>query len=86
LRARLSTSPDAAALLSALQPDSRRALSTAIEVAEGLGAALYLVGGGVRDLLLGGSTRDLDLAVEGSAADLAAEACRGATAPSERRW
>lgn len=73
MRARLSTSPDAAALLSALQPDSRRALSTAIEVAEGLGAALYLVGGGVRDLLLGGSTRDLDLAVEGSAADLAAE-------------
>ncbi|HVQ77671.1 MAG TPA: hypothetical protein VMT79_19285 [Candidatus Binatia bacterium] len=47
-------------------------LRTAGKTAESLGSAVYLVGGGVRDLLLGRASPDLDLAVEGDGIAFAA--------------
>jgi tRNA nucleotidyltransferase (CCA-adding enzyme) len=48
------------------------ALTSLIELADERGAAIYLVGGPVRDLLLDLPPGDLDVAVEGDAIDLAA--------------
>lgn len=51
----------------ALPPAMNELLLSARDAAQVEGAALYLVGGFVRDLLLGQSTMDLDLVVEGNA-------------------
>lgn len=48
-----------------LHPRQLAALRNASEASAGLGIALYLVGGTVRDLLLNRSPLDLDLSVEG---------------------
>jgi tRNA nucleotidyltransferase (CCA-adding enzyme) len=54
-----------------LEPPQRQALDLLKRLASDSGAALYLVGGAVRDLLLGRGHIDLDIAVEGDAAPLA---------------
>ncbi len=51
--------------------ESLRLVRTAGELASGIGVALYLVGGAVRDLLLEKSNFDIDLVVEGDAPALA---------------
>lgn len=51
-----------------------RALAAVIQVAEGQGRAVYLVGGCVRDLALGRDVLDVDLVVEGEVQSLAATA------------
>jgi len=55
----------------ALPPSLLSLLREASQMAEEMGAALYVVGGFVRDLLLGVPTLDLDLVVEGDAISLA---------------
>lgn len=60
----------AATLLERLPDSAERVLASAAALAGD--AALYLVGGTVRDLLLGAGIKDLDLVVEGSAARLGA--------------
>jgi tRNA nucleotidyltransferase (CCA-adding enzyme) len=70
-----------------LPPARYRLLRTIGEEAEALGAALYVVGGFVRDLLLGVPSVDLDLVVEGDAIALArslAEAYGGRTSSHHR--
>ena len=63
---------DIAALLERrLSPGRMALLRLAASYAEKQGAALYLVGGFVRDLLLGHATTDFDLVVEGDALALA---------------
>ena len=54
-----------------LPDEPAAALRCAIALGERRGAALYLVGGGVRDLVLGGPHLDIDLVVEGDAIALA---------------
>lgn len=56
----------AGALLERLPPSARAALEHARQLSEG--AALYLVGGTVRDLILGAGVKDIDLVVVGDAA------------------
>lgn len=58
-------------LQSHLPPQQRTALDAVRTAAEAAGVAIYLVGGGVRDLLLGRPQVDLDLVVEGDAIALA---------------
>lgn len=68
---------EAAQLLRRLPPRATEVLELASEVAaETPGAALYLVGGSVRDALLGIGARDLDLTVEGIEARAMGEALR----------
>ena len=69
-RHRDATTPhdDAAALLERLPHAARDALQAAQD-ALAPGAALYLVGGTVRDAVLGVALRDLDLMVEGGTAE-----------------
>ena len=57
-------------LHSALSPAVLRLLRLVAQEAEGEGAALYIVGGFVRDLLLGAPSVDFDLVVEGNAIKL----------------
>ncbi len=54
-----------------LPGDMRRALETAVAVAERRNVGLYLVGGAVRDLLMNAGHVDIDLVVEGDAIALA---------------
>ncbi len=54
-----------------LSDEARTALQLCVAVCEEQDAALFLVGGAVRDLLLGRSHVDLDLSVEGDTAALA---------------
>ncbi|MEA3345511.1 MAG: hypothetical protein U9Q78_04600 [Chloroflexota bacterium] len=56
---------------SALPSSLFNLLREASQIAEGMGGALYVVGGFVRDLLLEAPTLDLDLVVEGDAIRLA---------------
>jgi len=58
-------------LQSALSPTVLRLLRLVAHEAEEQGAALYIVGGFVRDLLLGAPSVDFDLVVEGNAIHLA---------------
>jgi tRNA nucleotidyltransferase (CCA-adding enzyme) len=70
-----------------LPPARYRLLRKIGEKAEALGAALYVVGGFVRDLLLGVPSMDLDLVVEGDAIALArslAETYGGRTSSHHR--
>ncbi len=62
-----------AKLEQALPPDRLALLKAVIETAAGLNAALYIVGGFVRDLLLDRPSLDFDLVVEGDAIALARE-------------
>jgi len=60
-------------LQSSLPAVQIRLLRSIADVAEEQSAAIYLVGGPVRDLLLGESVKDFDLVVEGRAITLAKE-------------
>jgi tRNA nucleotidyltransferase (CCA-adding enzyme) len=66
----------AARLESALPDDRLRLIKTIAEVAFNQHAALYIVGGFVRDLLLDKPSLDFDLVVEGDAIKLANNLCR----------
>jgi tRNA nucleotidyltransferase (CCA-adding enzyme) len=59
-------------LLAALPPAQRARIETIAAASREQGAAVYLVGGFVRDLLLGREHRDLDVVVEGDGIALAA--------------
>jgi tRNA nucleotidyltransferase (CCA-adding enzyme) len=61
-------------LQQALSSTLARALAAVIEMAEGQGRTLYLVGGCVRDLALGRDLLDVDVAAEGEVESLAATA------------
>ena len=61
-------------LQQALPEAAARALAAVIEMAEGQGRTLYLVGGCVRDLALGRDLLDVDVAAEGEVESLAAKA------------
>ena len=65
-------------LLAALPKEQGSVLTRLVELADGRGAAIYLVGGPVRDLLLDLPPGDLDVAVEGDAIDLAAHLAEAA--------
>lgn len=59
--------------LERLEPEQRRALDAATELAHERGCPIYLVGGAVRDHRLERPIEDLDLTVEGDAVELARE-------------
>jgi tRNA nucleotidyltransferase (CCA-adding enzyme) len=59
-----------------LPPALAALIREAGQAARRMGANLYLVGGGVRDLLLGHPTIDIDFVVEGDAIALARHLCR----------
>jgi len=63
-------------LYSRLPDELSAALRRTVRLAERRGLALYLVGGGVRDLLLGGAHVDVDLVVDGDAIALGRAAAR----------
>lgn len=65
-RHRRPTFPRADKLLERLTPSARQALDHARQLSES--AALYLVGGTVRDLMVGAGVKDLDLVITGDAA------------------
>jgi len=79
-----SPGPRRSSLIAALQPDARQALERIVSAAGD--AAVYVVGGALRDALLGRPITDLDLAVEGDAAALAARAIRGARVIAHPRF
>jgi tRNA nucleotidyltransferase (CCA-adding enzyme) len=64
-----------------LPDEPATALRCAVALGERRGAALYLVGGGVRDLLLGAAHLDIDLVVEGEAIALAKAVAKELGAP-----
>jgi len=71
------TQPSLAAILSrALSPAAWKLLQLIVTEAEQGGAAIYLVGGFVRDLLLGVPSLDLDLVFEGDAIRLGRTLCK----------
>jgi tRNA nucleotidyltransferase (CCA-adding enzyme) len=67
----ISADRTVAELWGRMPPASRELCRRAARLAEGLGQAVYLVGGSLRDLLLGAAHVDLDLVVEGDAMALA---------------
>ncbi len=77
----------AARLEEALAPERLALLRQVARQAEGRGAAVYIVGGFVRDLILGQPSIDFDLVVEGDAIGLAhdlAAACGGRVSSHSR--
>jgi tRNA nucleotidyltransferase/poly(A) polymerase len=64
-------------LESRLSAEQRAAMMRVQELAEDVGANVYLTGGAVRDLISGMFIRDLDFTVEGNPARLAAELEKG---------
>lgn len=57
----------------AISSDYRRAITSAITVAQTIGVDIFLIGGVVRDLILDNPIKDIDIAVQGDAINFAHE-------------